>query len=83
VRVHAARLEPHDLVRIGDTVLRFADRGALTYCAYRLDGSVIAAMRPVRHSIRSQLASCWKHGRATRNSGSPTTSSLIKAGRFR
>ena len=60
VRTHAARLEPQDLVRIGDTVFRFAERGVLSYSAYRLDGSVIAAMRPVRHAVRSQLVGGWQ-----------------------
>ncbi|AKF06501.1 sigma 54-interacting transcriptional regulator [Sandaracinus amylolyticus] len=54
-RTHGARLASQDLVRVGDAVFRFADRGVLSYSAYRLDGSVIAAMRPVRHAIRSQL----------------------------
>jgi DNA-binding NtrC family response regulator len=55
LRTHGTRLAPHDIVRIGDAVFRYADRGVLGYSAYRLDGTVIGAMRPVRHSLKTAL----------------------------
>jgi DNA-binding NtrC family response regulator len=54
-RVESRRLIDHEVVRIGDTLFRFVARGIAGYGAYRLDGSVIEAARPVRHAIRSHL----------------------------
>jgi DNA-binding NtrC family response regulator len=54
-RVTSHRLVDHDVVRIGDTLLRYAERGVVGYGAYRVDGSVIEAARPVRHAIHSHL----------------------------
>ncbi len=49
-RVDAHRLMPHDVVRIGDTTLRYAPRGIYAYGAYRIDGTVIpGAHRPGHH----------------------------------
>lgn len=51
VRVESARLENHDVVRIGDTLVRYADSGVYGYGAYRVDGSVVESARPIRHGI--------------------------------
>ncbi len=48
-RIEACALEDHDIVRIGDTLFRFAARGVFRYSAYRLDGSVVAQARPFKH----------------------------------
>ncbi|MBX3271925.1 MAG: sigma-54-dependent Fis family transcriptional regulator [Sandaracinaceae bacterium] len=50
-RVAAAALEPHDVIRVGDTLLRFADHGVYGYGAYRIDGTVVESARPIRHGI--------------------------------
>ncbi len=55
VRVPAARLADHDVVRIGDTVFRFTSHGAQDYGAYRLDGTVHESLRRYRHSVRTEL----------------------------
>jgi DNA-binding NtrC family response regulator len=49
------RLEEHDVVRIGDTLFRYAASGIYRFSAYRLDGTVVEAVRPVRHSIGTPL----------------------------
>ena len=51
VRAPAHRLADHDVVRVGDTLLRFAARGIYGYGAYRIDGTVVEAARQVRHGI--------------------------------
>lgn len=51
-RVTAAKLEAHDVVRIGDTLFRFAPSGIYGYGAYRVDGTVVESARPIRHGIR-------------------------------
>jgi DNA-binding NtrC family response regulator len=55
VRVPAARLVEHDVVRIGDTVFRFAAHGAQDYGAYRLDGTVEESQRKHRPAVRTEL----------------------------
>ncbi|MFW5920355.1 MAG: sigma 54-interacting transcriptional regulator [Polyangiales bacterium] len=50
-RVDAARLEDFDVVRIGDTLFRYAAHGIYGYGAYRVDGTVVRAARPVEHHI--------------------------------
>ena len=54
VRVTMQKLEEHDVVRIGDTLLRFAASGIHGYAAYRIDGTVDETARPAR---------CGTHGR--------------------
>jgi DNA-binding NtrC family response regulator len=54
-RVTEHLLVDHDVVRIGDSIYRFAARGVLAYGAYRIDGTVIETSRPVHHHIKSQL----------------------------
>jgi len=54
-RVPEMRLEDHDVVRIGDTVFRYAQAGIYGYSAYRIDGTVIEQARPVHHGIRDPL----------------------------
>jgi len=54
-RVEARNLAEHDVVRIGDTIFRFAARGVYAYSAYRIDGTVLTAARPVRHGVRDPL----------------------------
>jgi DNA-binding NtrC family response regulator len=39
-RVDAQRLAPHDVIRIGDAVMRFADRQVRCYAPYRIDGGL-------------------------------------------
>ncbi len=51
-RVSAARLFDHDVVRVGDTLFRFASSAIYGYGAYRVDGSVIESARQIRHGIR-------------------------------
>ncbi|MFN7696437.1 MAG: sigma 54-interacting transcriptional regulator [Deltaproteobacteria bacterium] len=55
VRVPAARLQEHDVVRIGDTVFRFAAHGAQDFAAYRIDGTVEASQRKHRPAVRTDL----------------------------
>ncbi len=52
IRIDAQRLQPHDVVRVGDTLLRYAAIGAARFAAYRLDGSVVENARPVSHTVR-------------------------------
>ena len=54
-RIECVRLAEHDVVRIGDSLFRFAERGGFGYAAYRLDGLVIPTLRPVHHTLRSGL----------------------------
>ncbi|MCU0676345.1 MAG: sigma-54-dependent Fis family transcriptional regulator [Myxococcota bacterium] len=51
-RVKEHRLVDHDLVRVGDSLFRYAATGVYRYGAYRLDGSVVGTARPVQHAIR-------------------------------
>ena len=55
VRVTEHRLREHDLVRIGDSLFRYASRGAMGYAAHRIDGTVIAPARVTKHQLRSAL----------------------------
>ncbi len=54
-RVKSARLEPHDVVRIGDSLFRFVHAGIYNYAAYRVDGAIVEAARPIKHGIESPL----------------------------
>jgi DNA-binding NtrC family response regulator len=54
VRITERRLEPHDVVRIGDSVFRFTASNAQEYGPYRLEG-VIEAHRTLRPKVRSDL----------------------------
>ena len=54
VRVTERRLEPQDIVRIGDSVFRFTASHAKDYGPYRLEG-VIEADRTLRPKVRSDL----------------------------
>ncbi|MAQ17785.1 MAG: Fis family transcriptional regulator [Sandaracinus sp.] len=51
-RVGARMLRDHDIVRVGDTVFRYAAQGVYPYGAYRLDGDVVAAARPFEHGVQ-------------------------------
>ncbi|MBX3248773.1 MAG: sigma 54-interacting transcriptional regulator [Myxococcales bacterium] len=51
-RVTEHRLEAHDVVRVGDSLFRHAASGVFRYGAYRLDGTIVEAARPVRHDVR-------------------------------
>jgi transcriptional regulator of acetoin/glycerol metabolism len=50
-RVRERALAAHDLVRVGDTVFRFIDKGVHGYAAYRIDGSVVTLARPFAHDV--------------------------------
>jgi DNA-binding NtrC family response regulator len=50
-RVKEAALQDHDVVRIGDTIFRFAVSGIYGYSAYRIDGSVVTQARPFDNAI--------------------------------
>jgi len=52
VRVTEARLDDHDVVRVGDTLFRYAAAGIYGYGAYRIDGTVIPQARPFAHDNR-------------------------------
>ncbi len=54
VRVTERRLEPQDIVRIGDSVFRFTASHAQDYGPYRLDG-VVESRRTLRPKVRSDL----------------------------
>ena len=51
VRVQSHRLVDHDVVRIGDTVFRYAARAIHGYLAYRIDGSIVPDTRRVVHGL--------------------------------
>ena len=55
VRVTEHLLQDHDVVRVGDSLFRYAIRAVLAYGAYRIDGTVIESSRPVHHKIKSAL----------------------------
>jgi len=50
-RVKEAVLEEHDVVRIGDTIFRFASSGIYGYSAYRIDGTVVQQARPFANVV--------------------------------
>jgi transcriptional regulator of acetoin/glycerol metabolism len=52
-RVTEIGLEEHDVVRIGDTIFRFASGGIYGYSAYRIDGTIVEPARPFKHGIKS------------------------------
>ncbi|MEM1418705.1 MAG: sigma 54-interacting transcriptional regulator [Myxococcota bacterium] len=52
LRVDAGRLREHDVVRVGDTIFRFAAGAVYAFTAYRVDGSVVETSRPVSHAVR-------------------------------
>jgi transcriptional regulator with PAS, ATPase and Fis domain len=54
-RVTERLLADHDVVRVGDSLFRYAERAVLAYGAYRIDGTVIESSRPVHHKIKSAL----------------------------
>lgn len=54
-RVKEHPLVMHDIVRIGDTLLRFVEHGIYGFGAYRLDGSVVQQARPFTHGIDRPL----------------------------
>ncbi|HJL20125.1 MAG TPA: sigma 54-interacting transcriptional regulator [Sandaracinaceae bacterium LLY-WYZ-13_1] len=51
VRIGSQKLSDHDVVRIGDTLFRFAAKGIYGYGAYRIDGSVVQSARPIHHGL--------------------------------
>ena len=55
VRVTEHVLRDHDVVRVGDSLYRYAQRAVLAYGAYRIDGTVIETSRPVHHKIKTHL----------------------------
>jgi transcriptional regulator with GAF, ATPase, and Fis domain len=54
-RVTEHLLRDHDLVRVGDTLFRYASRGIMGYAAHRIDGSVILPARVAKHQLKSAL----------------------------
>jgi DNA-binding NtrC family response regulator len=54
-RVTEAKLSAHDVVRIGDTLFRYAPSGIFGYSAYRIDGSVIEQARPFKHGVKNPI----------------------------
>ena len=50
-KVTSQKLEEHDVIRIGDSLFRYAPRSIYGYGAYRVDGSVVDAARPIRHGL--------------------------------
>ncbi|MCC7539251.1 MAG: sigma-54-dependent Fis family transcriptional regulator, partial [Deltaproteobacteria bacterium] len=48
-------LRTHDVVRIGDTIMRFTPQNLYAFTAYRIDGTVVEGSRPVSHSITQPL----------------------------
>ncbi|HEX8796015.1 MAG TPA: sigma 54-interacting transcriptional regulator [Polyangiaceae bacterium] len=46
-RITEAVLRPHDVVRIGDALFKFVDRGVHAHAAYRIDGTVAPEARRV------------------------------------
>ncbi len=58
--VRGRRLERHaldeqDIVRIGDSIFRYAQRDIYAYAAYRIVGGCSEVIRPVKHGIRDPL----------------------------
>jgi DNA-binding NtrC family response regulator len=54
-RIREQALAGHDVVRIGDNLLRFVDSGIYGYGAYRLDGTVVEQARPFNHGVAQPL----------------------------
>jgi DNA-binding NtrC family response regulator len=54
-RVREAPLANFDVVRIGDTLFRFAEQGIYGYGAYRIDGSIVRQARPFIHGVEKAL----------------------------
>jgi sigma-54 dependent transcriptional regulator, acetoin dehydrogenase operon transcriptional activator AcoR len=50
-RVREQSLACHDVIRIGDTLFRFVDKGIYGYGAYRIDGGVVRQARPFSHAV--------------------------------
>ena len=51
-RTDAHRLADHDVVRVGDTLFRFAARAIYAYGAYPVAGGVAESRRPLPHGVR-------------------------------
>ncbi len=54
-RIKEQALVGHDVVRIGDTVLRYVEHGIYGFGAYRLDGAVVQQARPFSHGVEKPL----------------------------
>jgi sigma-54 dependent transcriptional regulator, acetoin dehydrogenase operon transcriptional activator AcoR len=54
-RIGEQPLREHDVLRVGDTLFRFAPSGAHAYTAYRIDGTVAREARPFSHHIAEPL----------------------------
>ena len=54
-RITSHVLRDHDLVRIGDTLFRYASRAIMGYAAHRIDGTVLAPARTAKHHLKSPL----------------------------
>ncbi|MDB4949180.1 MAG: Two-component system response regulator, partial [Gemmatimonadetes bacterium] len=50
-RVIEQSLVAHDVLRIGDTLFRYVDKGIYGYGAYRIDGGVVRQARPFKHDV--------------------------------
>jgi sigma-54 dependent transcriptional regulator, acetoin dehydrogenase operon transcriptional activator AcoR len=50
-RVQEHPLREHDVLRIGDTLFRYVEKGIYGYGAYRIDGGVVRQARPFSHGI--------------------------------
>ena len=50
-RVREQALAAHDVLRIGDTLFRYVDKGIYGYGAYRIDGGVVRQARPFKHEV--------------------------------
>jgi DNA-binding NtrC family response regulator len=50
-RVREQALVAHDVLRIGDTLFRYVDKGIYGYGAYRIDGGVVRQARPFTHGV--------------------------------
>ncbi|MDB4991542.1 MAG: Type fimbriae expression regulatory protein PilR, partial [Myxococcaceae bacterium] len=50
-RVAERSLAEHDVLRIGDTLFRYVERGIYGYGAYRIDGGVVRQARPFTHGV--------------------------------
>lgn len=54
-KIESHCLEDHDLVRVGDTLLRFAGRSIHAYAGYRVDGQRVDEFLPQRRTVREPL----------------------------
>jgi len=50
-RVREQALREHDVLRIGDTLFRFVEKGIYGYGSYRIDGGVVIQARPFSHGV--------------------------------